>query len=478
MKKSILFFIISISLFKSFSICLIENNKALNISIDKFYKKNEVGKNGALALLTNFYDEEGIFNQLDIEEKTKFKGIISYNTYNDFVDCRLWIYKEKNRDLIVFCNVDETIPKGKYYLSVNSIKINYMDYEINLETSENLLFEKLDLNIVDLYSDEQRIVVEDNKNEIELKFKINSYVNEKLILFKELTANFIDDCRTEKKELKCLFPKSKLEEIMAVNEEQFLLYYIREDNTFNKIELVNNITIIYNFPNKKDVFISITNVLEKTAEHNTFIAYEAKVIDTEISNLATPIGSFKMKFNGGEGRCALRKYEKSPLIMICQADDGVSSLGKIEKQIDLDNINIKYNFKIQPGGNDETINVSHGYSGSIVLFSYPELLDFTYKDNLKVVYQIENPKGLFGIRFNTDGKDLICEDFTGIKICTVPKTHFYKKKSGYYFITHKNHLNGQSICYEAPPIKVIAPKLNGKKINISWIISLFVFFLL
>ena len=128
MKKSILFFIIYISLFKSFSICLIENNKALNISIDKFYKKNEVGKNGALALLTNFYDEEGIFNQLDIEEKTKFKGIISYNTYNDFVDCRLWIYKEKNRDLIVFCNVDETIPKGKYYLSVNSIKINYMDY--------------------------------------------------------------------------------------------------------------------------------------------------------------------------------------------------------------------------------------------------------------------------------------------------------------------------------------------------------------
>ena len=49
--------------------------------------------------------------------------------------------------------------------------------------------------------------------------------------------------------------------------------------------------------------------------------------------------------------------------------------------------------------------------------------------------------------------------------CIVPKSHFDGKENGYFFITHKNHLNGYSTCYEIPPVKVILTKENSIKNN-------------
>ena len=48
--------------------------------------------------------------------------------------------------------------------------------------------------------------------------------------------------------------------------------------------------------------------------------------------------------------------------------------------------------------------------------------------------------------------------------CTVPKSHF-NGKSGLFFTSHINHLNGRSINYEVPPVKVILPNSNNDQNN-------------
>ena len=56
-----------------------------------------------------------------------------------------------------------------------------------------------------------------------------------------------------------------------------------------------------------------------------------------------------------------------------------------------------------------------------------------------------------------------CTNIKGIKQCTVPISHFKGKKSGLFFTSHKNHLDGQSIFYEIPPVKVILPNSNNNE---------------
>ena len=100
---------------------------------------------------------------------------------------------------------------------------------------------------------------------------------------------------------------------------------------------------------------------------------------------------------------------------------------------------------------------------------YPEIFDFTKNDSLIIEYGMEDPEKFVGITFNEEANDLTCQDIgREVKRCTVPKSHFKGKKSGYYFTKHSNHLNGKSYSYEAPPIKVI---LNDSKGNIISFIS-------
>ena len=60
-----------------------------------------------------------------------------------------------------------------------------------------------------------------------------------------------------------------------------------------------------------------------------------------------------------------------------------------------------------------------------------------------------------------------------IKKCTVSKSHFNGKQSGYYFLKHNNHLEGKSSNYEFLPLKV---EINGA--NIISALSLYYLLLL
>ena len=63
-----------------------------------------------------------------------------------------------------------------------------------------------DLNTVDLHSDKQTINLDDGKQSYDLKFKIVSYNNEKIIINK----NTILDCKPKNDELICSITKKNI----------------------------------------------------------------------------------------------------------------------------------------------------------------------------------------------------------------------------------------------------------------------------
>ena len=429
-------------------------NQNIEIEIRDFSNyNNEVGKKGTLVL-ESFYNND--LDIIDTEKKTYFEVAIS-EKYK--VNCGLW--RQENRNFLVFCNIDESIPEGEYSLNLDGISFKYKEYIITLKASQLFTFKKSNIKTIDLYSDKQTIILEENKEIYDLKFKIVSYNNETLIINYQ---HILENCKQVNNELICPITKSKLEEILTpvFDDSKIHLQYIdpNSQKRLNNFNLIPAIDVKTFFP-KKDIYVGITKLLENVGEHDTLIAYETNV--TDISKVRTDLESFELMFESRDGEedssCSFRKYENSPLLLVCWVRDGVFWLKEIEEEIILNDINIKYNFRIQPVKNIKKIIGDRREKGSFVFFLYPEILDFTKEDILTVDYHIENPDSLTGITLNEDAEDLICEDLDReIKRCKVPKSHFNGKESGYYFTKHTNHLDGKSISYEAPPIKIILPE--------------------
>lgn len=81
---------------------------------------------------------------------------------------------------------------------------------------------------------------------------------------------------------------------------------------------------------------------------------------------------FQLKFNGtstsGYNYCGFAKYDSHPLLLVCEVKfSETKSLAQIEKEIELNNINVKYNFKIHPVINNEIIDYNHTNKGNIFL---------------------------------------------------------------------------------------------------------------
>jgi len=76
--------------------------------------------------------------------------------------------------------------------------------------------------MIDIYSDEQTLIVEKDKDIYELKFKLYSYGNE-LITFNYLS---FPDCSHEKEELICKISKKKLEAMLLDKESKIAVTYV------------------------------------------------------------------------------------------------------------------------------------------------------------------------------------------------------------------------------------------------------------
>ena len=244
---------------------------------------------------------------------------------------------------------------------------------------------------------------------------------------------------------------------MSTNEDAFWIYYIDSEYYINRLSFIQRIRVNYNNIQKKDIYVGIKKLLVNSTEQDTLIAYETNV--TDISKVFTSTESFSMKFGGEESNCGFRKYEENPLLIVCWGPKNNSHLDEIVEEIELNTTNIKYNFRIQPVNNNEMIYPDNTSSGSFINVVYPEILNFSSQESFTIDYYLEDAKALDGITLDEDSPALECENIgKTIKRCIVNSTHFKKIQNELYcFTLHKNHLNGVSPSYEAPPIKVIMP---------------------
>ena len=237
------------------------------------------------------------------------------------------------------------------------------------------------------------------------------------------------------------------------------------ENSFKifQFELNFGIVISSNLT-KETINVDIKKLLEKDAGMGTFIAYETNV--TNIPNIISK--EFKLRFLNresdsqyeGDKYCNFKKTIGQPLLIICQFQEGEFSLSEIEENIELNDLNVKYNFVVQPVFNNEIFKINvigQGFSKS-----YPNILDFTLNDQISVFYIMDYSES-FNLRINPDSDNLNCEEIEkSIIKCIVPKSHFENKQNGYYYTHNDNHTNKFTQFYESSPFKVILPEDNNK----------------
>ena len=420
---------------------------------------NEVGKKGAILFNVDYYYD--YFFDVDIKRETIFKmNIFDENNKSYEVGCGLWI----NDRLLVFCELDESIPKGEYLFKFNE-EFNYSKYEIHLISYSEFKITKIDSDKIDIYSGNQTINVDDDKEIYELKFKIISYNQEQLFLLGIEPL----DCKRENDELICLIKKTLLycysgSEFERVMKNMPLIYY-NEKGNMEEIYLIGYFTFNYNVQ-KIDVSVKITKLLTHNIGTRSIIVYE-----TNVTNIASVVSySIPVNFKGKEEdsldlECYFKKGEYNPLLLLCGVEhEDVLSLNEIENEIRLNDINAKYNFIIQPVKNNETITIINSiFSLPIIYTIYPNILNFTEKNSFEIILYLqgEGTTPLEGITFNEKANDLICQNFERKITCNVPKEHFKGLNNEYYYIKYYNpNTNNKDIEFYVNPIRIILPDIS------------------
>ena len=430
--------------------CLKEENIDVTVNLYGLYDEH-IGKKGTVVIIcTPTLD----FTIVDTSKTVRFQLSLTNGKNVYIVGCGF--FKTEKEDLYVFCNVDETIPAGNYTFNLDEIQpIRYEDYIVTLAHRKDLQFTKYDTNMNDLYSDKQTINIVEGKDTYEIRFKIVSYNQDPIFADYFLFIN----CSKENDELVCLFTRKLLDALIVESDAVLRIYYMSNIDKAKEFPLIPRIDVKYGTIQKTDVYIGITKLIEGVSEHDTLIAYETNV--TDIDNVFMDLyDGFDLEFinmtKTTSQRCAFRKYDDNPLLILCFFNnEGENWLKEITEEKVYNEFNVKYNFRIQPSNNEEKI-IEKTYPGSFILRVYPEILDFTKSDSLTIDYGIKDPTSLRRLTFNEDAADLSCQTIgREIKRCTIPKSHFEGKKSGYYFIKHENHLGGRSTSYEGIPIKVI-----------------------
>ena len=432
-------------------------------------KTIDIGQKGALSFITEFKDPQNIFDISDIEEKTLFNAIF-IDIDNEYkAQCHLWKPKEEKLKLI--CKFEENIINQK--IKMNKYSFDYKSYKVTILFMDYLTINQLNYYLSFLYSDKQEINIDDKSNEYNLVFKKEIYNKEHLILYNDNTSmkNTYLNCKEEEKEIICVINKEKILEILSFSGEKFYLSQLIDSQGILPFNEVFEIKI--NYPNviKKDIYINLTKIIDMTdanvyfltpyTEDNSFAIFETNV--TKIDKITT--NYFKIiTLDNKNSFCFLKKnnnknQKDDKLYLFCDVDFytylGIFTI-KITELIELNNINIVYNFKIIPS-QKLTVFIS-GKKGTKILSVYPELLDFSSKkDNYTIIFQTKNPEKLENIKLNKDStSELQCIDKKDIKECTVNKNHF--KVSGYHYVYHNNSYGKMLKLYEIPMINVILDK--------------------
>ena len=457
-----------LNIFYEVSPILINLEDELIINIKKEDNKNiiKIGNKGIISLITDFNDTNDLFDSSDIEENTKFKAeFLGDKNYE--ANCRLW--KPKNENIRMICKFNENLETNR--IKLNRVNFEYKGKKFSIYSEDSIEVEQLNSNIAFLYSEKQEIIIEDDKQYCDLKFKIEEYSNEVLFLKRKnegtdmyLTELIMDDCTVERKDLICKLEKEKIIESLYYNGEMFELYYYSSSEKIYKFSNVLDITINYIISKKEDVFVGITLLLQNNLNFFSYIPYETNI--TSISNLITDFFSFKTNID--EYSCRMKKSTSKPLLFLCLKanSEDTSSLGENNTEVILNDIHIKYNFRIQPVNRPEKFTMKK--EGSRILIRYPTKLDFNENDLIPIYLIMTNPKNARGIRLNHYSEELDCEyPDDNLTKCIVPKSHFNLTSNGYYYIYYLSEENKLNIFYDISPIFVSFPMGDEIIINIK-----------
>ena len=433
----------------------------ITISYSANSKTKIICKNGIFYLISNFFDDANIFDDSTIEEKTGFKTIMitdSYYNQRSFgISCRLW--KLKNNNIYLICKADEDFYSKfdtSFKANFNEATFNYKDYRVIVLSNDSYSFVVSNSYCPFLYADDLSINLRDQDISYELKFRIESYNNESLLFSTEdMYYIGLENCTREKRNLICKIDKEKILE--QYNIQVFKLYYINELTGFQEFDLIPELKITSSLNRKETIYVQITSLLSTTYDLNNSGAYSTNV--TQISNVFTGyflINEKKQIF------CFLKKAGNDPLYLLCKWQNlGSFTLGQITNLIILDNINIRYNFRIVPGSNTDTFTI--GGLGSLPLYIYPQVIDFYFNDSISVYIRMENPEYITSI--SLDYNYLSCENsnstsLLSYKKCIINKSFFKEGLNQYYNLFHNNYYTNRAGFYELTPIFVITPKNN------------------
>ena len=327
-------------------------NEDLTIQVTGI-KTTPIGKKGTALLEMNKVSQFAI----DTSREIKFQAKVSGGQVTKNVGCGIW--KATTDKNYIFCDIDDTFAKGSYTLDLSNVqKFDYQNYKVSIIQTGKKTFEKVDKDMLDLYSEQQKITV-NNNDSYDIKFKIISYHQEVL-----RTDNFIINCDQNNNELVYHFPKNDIEKYLKGENAEMPIYYISDSSSQTELPLIPNIIVTdYTISRKIDVNILITKLVENIAEDQNLIAYETNI--TDISSVYADLDGNLLEFMNEAGKtnknkCYLRKYDNFPLYVVCEVQyDGISWLKEITEEKIYIGKNVKYTFKILPVKNEERINYQH-----------------------------------------------------------------------------------------------------------------------
>ena len=425
-----------------------------------------IDRNGVFYLGTSHNDTRyNIFDSSDIEQKTMFKinmAAYSNSIFNQIivgVNCRLW--EPKNKNLILICKTNEDLntklssPFKAYFYEAY---FYYNDYRVVITSSvssERFSFKNANTYCPFLYADELNINLIEFDNSYELRFKVESYNNEPLLLYNG-DKNYIslDNCKKNSKVLICKIDKEKLFE--QYNNQVFKVYYMNELLGLQEFSLLPEVTINSYLIEKETIYVLILNLEYSSYDLNNHVAFRTNVSKIEDVNTANFLLDSDRNIN-----CFLKKVGTEPLFALCRWPEvGTFTLGQIKSQIILDNINIRYNFIISPVSNSENFKIES--QGSLPLFVFPQVVDFYLSDSIYIYIGMQYPENTTSISLNSASNYLECQDdFSSskpFKKCIINKETLSFETGQYYYLYHKNNEGKNVRFYELSPIYIRIPK--------------------
>ena len=110
----------------------------------------------------------------------------------------------------ILCNLESKLELSKYIVSIKDISFTYKDYSIHIRQDESLEIEQKDHEEPFLYSDNQIINMNENKQTYELSFNYESYQNEILYIYgNQHNYEVLDNCQNENDKINCIISREK-----------------------------------------------------------------------------------------------------------------------------------------------------------------------------------------------------------------------------------------------------------------------------